>query len=88
MEEAGRARDHGNTGNSSGVGVAPTTALDNPETAEVLDEASPEGGDDVHEIRPENSLANNRRPSETRGGTTYNNKGSSGFLVGKMRGVM
>jgi hypothetical protein len=67
MDEAGHPRDQGNTGDSSGVGAAPTTDLNNPETAEVLDEASPGGGDDVHEIRPENSLANNRRPSGTRG---------------------
>ena len=67
VEEEGGAPDHGNVQDSSRASTAPSAAPLDLRAAAGVDEANPEGANGFHEIRPENSLANNLRPSGTRG---------------------
>jgi hypothetical protein len=61
VEEEGGAPDHGNVQDSSRASAAPSAAPLDLGAAAVVDEANPKGADGFHEIRPENSLANNLR---------------------------
>ncbi len=67
-DEAGGACDHGSFRDSSSADAAPATALENPGTDRVLDEASSEKGAALHEISRNNPLRDRlQRPGKPHG---------------------